>query len=407
MRLADYAFLLLPVEGDSSTVVVEAPVDWSFEPTSLGDADFVVWGRVPFRSPPGWRQLLGHVYRREKALRALNRGFGRLSPKRVHRLAPPPGPPGRIGARVRDFLLGGAAVELATAGSPDPVIEAVAREADIVLEWSSFSPGSDRAATARGRRGSQPVILRAGPTGTPSDPGGAADALETLEAAGIDRVPRVVARGQLGPVTYVGESVLAGRRPRRVDGALITEVSGFLADLPRGNEVTGTLTDDLSVLATLLPGARPEFERLDKELRSALAAVPSVMTHGDLWAGNVFVHRGRLAGIIDWDGARRDGIPGTDLMHLAVSQRRQKAGGAIGAVWLERPWRNEDFIGSTADYWHSFGLRPDARLLDAVGAAWWAAWLRQALERHERRLNDEDWLATNVTAVLDSLHVEA
>ena len=133
-RLADYAFLLLPNEGDSSAVVVEAPADWVFEPGSVGDAELVVWGRVPFRSPPGALNLLRHVYKRERALRALSRGSGRLQARRVHRLAPPPGLPGKMGARVRDLLLGGAAVELAAAEAPEPAIETIARAAGVNLE---------------------------------------------------------------------------------------------------------------------------------------------------------------------------------------------------------------------------------------------------------------------------------
>lgn len=304
---------------------------------------------------------------------------------------------------MRDFLLGGVAAELATPKAPEPALETVAREAGVTLEWTSFAPGSDRAATARGHLGDQPVIVRAGPAGTPSDPGGAADALTALEAAGIGRVPRVVARGTIEAITYVCESILAGRRPRRIDEPLMTQVSTFLAALPRGNDAMQGLADDFTVLATLLPSARADFERLENHLRATMASVPSVMTHGDLWAGNVFVINGQLVGIIDWDGARTNGIPGTDLLHLTVSQRRQKAGGDIGAVWLEHPWRTNEFLTSTAAYWRSFELNPYTKLLDAVGAAWWASWLRQSLERHERRLNDKHWIATNIEAVLGDL----
>ena len=187
----------------------------------------------------------------------------------------------------------------------------------------------------------------------------------------------------------------------------MNQVSAFLAALPRGTVAMEGLTDDLEVLATLLPGVRPDFERLKEVLGLTLSAVPSVMTHGDLWSGNVFVQKGRLVGVIDWDGARSDGVPGTDLLHLAISQRRQKTKGDIGAVWLERPWRTGRFLTSTENYWRSFELHPDTRLLDAVGAAWWASWLRQALERHERRLADEKWIATNVTSVLESLREQA
>lgn len=399
--LASYAYLLLPPDP-SGAEVVEASPEWTVALPATS-VDRVLWGRVPFRSPPGPARLARHVIGRERALRSLRAGVSSLRTKRVHRLAPPPGRPGAVGGRIRDALLSGALVELVRDNPPLSRLEEVVQRIGAELDWSSFAPGSDRAATARARLGDRPVILRLGAEGTPSDPRAAADALEILVAEGIERVPRVVARGEVSGVGYACESLLSGRRPRHVDEGLFEQVAEFLAGLPRAEAASGALNDDLAVLAELLPRSRADLERVAETLPPVLEGTPGVMTHGDLWAGNLFVIRKRLTGVIDWDGARRGGVPGTDLLHLAVSDRRQRAGGDIGAVWLERPWRSERFVRSTATYWRSFDLRPEPRVLDAIGAAWWAGWLRQALQRHERRLGDERWLGANVTVVLEQL----
>lgn len=400
--LANYAFLLHPAAG-AEAAVVEAPPDWSVDIEDAEGATTVLWGRVPFRSPPGSLRLLRHVRRRERALRALAKGAGSLRAERVHRLSPPPGPAGRVAARTRDYLLGGALVELHSGSAAPTRLEAVARDAGVSLDWSTFAPGSDGAATARGRLAKRNVVLRAGRAGTPSDPSASATVLETLETAGIERVPRVVARGRVDGVTYACEIVLSGRRPKRVDDDLLTQVALFLAGLPRGRNATRALEDDLTVLGDLLPAARDDLERIAQRLVPLLHGVPGVVTHGDLWAGNLFVRKGRLVGVIDWDGARLDGIPGTDLLHLLVSGHRARRGGDIGDVWTTRPWSSDRFVLWSAPYWRSFDLEPTNELLDAVGTAWWAGWLRQSLERHERRLSDERWLAANVTAVLTTL----
>ena len=403
--LADYAFLLHPVEGPDA-VVVEAPADWTTDLPDPAGADVVLWGRVPFRSPPGATTLSRHAAARERALRSLAKRTGGFQISRVHRLAPPPGPAGRLAAGTRDFLLGGALVELRSGAARPNRVEAVAEDAGVALDWETFAPGSDGAATIRGRHGDRPVIVRGGPAGSPSDPSAAATVLETLGAAGIERVPEVVTRGEVGGVAYACETLVGGRRPRRVDDDLLTQVASFLAQLPRGRRATQGLEDDLAVLGRLLPAARDDLENLGARLVPVLNGVPSVVTHGDLWAGNLFVQGGRLTGVIDWDGARLDGIPGTDLLHLVVSTRRGRAGGDIGEVWVTRPWRSDRFLLWSAPYWGSFELDPTKELLDAAGAAWWAGWLRQALERHERRLTDERWLAANVTSVLADLRAE-
>ena len=400
--LANYAFLLHPASGPEAAVV-EAPADWAVRLPDPDDAAAVLWGRVPFRSPPGAARLLRHVAGRERALRSLEKRVGDFRIARVHRLDPPPGPPGRTAENARDYLLGGALVELHAGPGRATRLEAVAEAAGVTLDWDTFAPGSDGAATARARRDDRPVVVRAGPAGSPSDPSAAATVLETLATAGIERVPEVAARGEVAGVAYACETVLSGRRPRRVDDDLLTQVALFLAQLPRGRHATSALEDDLAVLGELLPAASDDFANLRADLIPVLHGVPSVVTHGDLWAGNLFVRGGRLTGVIDWDGARLDGIPGTDLLHLVVSTRRARAGGDIGQVWITRPWRSDRFLLWSAPYWRSFELEPTNELLDAVGAAWWAGWLRQALQRHERRLTDERWLAANVIDVLTNV----
>jgi Phosphotransferase enzyme family/Methyltransferase domain len=42
------------------------------------------------------------------------------------------------------------------------------------------------------------------------------------------------------------------------------------------------------------------------------------VVHGDFWAGNVLVHRGRISGVVDWERAAIDGLPIWDLVKIVM-----------------------------------------------------------------------------------------
>jgi SAM-dependent methyltransferase len=62
---------------------------------------------------------------------------------------------------------------------------------------------------------------------------------------------------------------------------------------------------------------------LDRALDGARAlrgtALPLVTCHGDYWAGNVLVERGRVSGVVDWERGSLDGLPFQDLVKAVGS----------------------------------------------------------------------------------------
>jgi Phosphotransferase enzyme family len=46
---------------------------------------------------------------------------------------------------------------------------------------------------------------------------------------------------------------------------------------------------------------------------------PQSVVHGDFWAGNLLVDKGRVLGVIDWEHARLTGSPASDLARFATS----------------------------------------------------------------------------------------
>ena len=62
--------------------------------------------------------------------------------------------------------------------------------------------------------------------------------------------------------------------------------------------------------------------------------------HGDFWLGNVLFKDDRVAAIIDWEWARRDGIPAADLLHMLL-RSPSMAQDTSFAETLRRFWKDE------------------------------------------------------------------
>jgi Phosphotransferase enzyme family len=400
--LADYAAVLLPADPSVRAEVLEADARWIVRPQHT-TADVVLWGRIPYRSMLPARQMGAHVIARERALLSLaRRGAAGLSVAALHRLSPPPGPPGAIAGAARRFMLGGAVVEMCRTGRPPRVADAVAAAAGVQLVERSLELGSDQAAVARAHAGEgQTRILRLAPAGVAPDPAAAADALERLEAAGVPAVPRLLGRGSVAGANWALESVLPGRRPRRLTRSLAKEVVTLCAALPVADGPPSALGEELTILGELLPDHATSFERAKASFSSAEEPSFAVLRHGDLWPGNLLVHRARLAGVIDWDTWHPSSLPGIDVLHLFAAEERRRARLTFGRLWMQRPWRSERFTEFAVPYWSRFGS-PSRELLDVIGVAWWTCWAAQALRRHPRLLQEPGWLRENVDPVVEA-----
>lgn len=243
-------------------------------------------------------------------------------------------------------------------------------------------------------------FLRAAPAEEDAGPAAAADVLDFLNERGVGLIPRVLARGAVASTAYVVESEVPGSRPRRLSDEVITDVAAWLALLPVGEGPPLSAGEDLEALAVAVPERAAELLELLDRMKPHLDKLPAVVGHRDLWGGNVFVNGGRFSGVIDWDAAHLYAVPGADLLHLFVSQTRERSKAQIGEIWLTRFWRSESFVSATAGYWRSLGHAPTQIQQDVIAVAWWAGWLRQAVTRHERLLGDEPWLAANMSNVL-------
>jgi hypothetical protein len=141
--------------------------------------------------------------------------------------------------------------------------------------------------------------------------------LSSLHAAGLgDRLPTPRGVGLAGPVAWSAESAVLGRAlPEVLAGAEPAEALALL----------GQLADWLGDLAAATAGPasraplplRGERARGLASLADRLAAVPGVLTHGDLAsAQNVLVTAAGAPVVLDWETAREGGPPLLDLLPL-------------------------------------------------------------------------------------------
>ena len=400
------AYAFMPVEPERHGVAVQAPLDWRFDQSAIDSrADVVVWGRMPEGSAS-----LASAARvaglREVSLRTLRRRLpARLHVVAVHRLPPRRLGTGRVRGSVRAALRGGALVELGSAEPGARVLDAVAEAADVHVGGPGFHAGAGGALLVRGfLSDGSAAILRVARSGSAGDPSAVADTLELLGRDRVPLTPRLYARGTTAGASWLAEAELPGRRPTHGSDSLTRQVAELCVSFPRENGAPTATADDLAGIAAALPERAGEIGGLSTEVSVHMRTTPSILRHGDLWAGNLLVdRRGRLSGLVDWDAAHPAAVPGADLLQLVATEFRRKAHRALGPAFLAQPWRLAEFGEAAAGYWREVGIRPDDDLLDIVGIAWWATEVHGTLARLPHRAADERWVETNVDRVLARL----
>ena len=394
------AALLRPVDTAGRVVVVRTDDRWTVASTPKEATDTVLWGRSALPSGSPLRPAVASAIHREVGLaRTRIRPPDGFRMRAVYRLGPVRAGTGTIRRAIRRAVFGGAALELTRNRDAERVIDRVLSDAGLRTA-SLLRPSSGGAGTLRGRdsRG-RPVVVRVAPTGTPADPGGAAQALRTLGAAALPHVPRLLEEGITLGISWTVETALPGRRPDRLTNALASETVALLTTVPRGEGPPTSLAEDLAEIGR-------SVDSRSSGLVPLVAAfgepdLPAVLRHGDLWAGNLLHRAGRLTGIVDWDAWHPRGVPGADLLELYASAERLRARRPLGIVWAEQPWRDPAFSELSGAYAERLELQPDD--WDVVAVAWWAAKVAGTLRRLPTRGEDERWLAEVVDPVLERL----
>jgi hypothetical protein len=153
-------------------------------------------------------------------------------------------------------------------------------------------------------------------------------------------------------------------------------------------------------LAALVPSEAARLDVLAGRLADRPVLRRTVTAHGDLWSGNLLLHRGRLSGVVDWDACTSDAVPGTDLVHLLTTEERLRRRVPLGAVVASRPW-DVDPLRTLLELSVPGGADPATR--QDVGTAWWLHHVRRAVVRVPRLADDLAWVDANVRRPLDVL----
>ncbi|HEY3210589.1 MAG TPA: phosphotransferase [Actinomycetota bacterium] len=405
MSFQALAFVLQPAEPGLTATIDEADDRWSLAVPPDPETAVVIWGRGPLLS--GTRPVVAAraALARERALRSIRkRSPTSFRVVAVHRLPPPVLAGGRVRNRVRAALLEGAIVELWSQPQVLRVIDAVAEEAQGSARVTRLMSGSGGSALVRlPRKVGGEAMLRAARAGDPADPHRGAEALETLAPLGWRHIPRLLGQGQVAGASWATETVLPGHRPPGVSAAVTRELALLFAALPRSDQAAAAHTQDLGQLTVRFPRWATVLSQIAEEVGDVARAVPSLVRHGDLWAGNILVRRQRLTGIIDWDAWHPAALPGADLLHLVATSEAMRKKQGFSQTWLRQPWEGEDYRSAMSDYWKITRIVPNARFLRAVGMAWWAGHVAASIRRLPRLAEEDHWVASNVERVLEAV----
>jgi hypothetical protein len=252
-----------------------------------------------------------------------------------------------------------------------------------------------RASRADGRR----TFVRLGPAEGRDDPSRIARCLDVLLASGVDHVPRILARGRVGGVSWTVESLLPGRRPRALTSELVMSVARSLARLPQQEAPPDAHRDDLEIIAGAFPDRRPVLDAIGRRIDDVVGSMPGVLRHGDLWAGNLLTQHGSLCGIVDWDTWHASGVPAADLLHMVVTDVSMKTGRPRGTIWAARPWTAPMFRTALLDIWPSSVPGPDERSLEAIASAGWAAQVAANLTHSPELSERQRWISGNLDPI--------
>ena len=123
------------------------------------------------------------------------------------------------------------------------------------------------------------------------------------------------------------------------------------------------------------------------------------VVHGDFWPGNVLVEATdvgtELSGIVDWENAKRVGLPDADVVHWWLSEQPVELGSAVRHALTDPAWAERELSGLPVSL-----SNPQL----AVGPLVLLTWLwhcSAGIARVSRHRVSRVWLSRNVWPILD------
>jgi hypothetical protein len=397
--------LLMPADAGKKGVLVDAGGAWSLDtlPEAAATAEVVMWGQAP----PAQVSVAGAVVgalRRELAISRIKRVEpGGLSVRNVYRLPPPLLRAGVTKTKVGKAVLSGALVEMASNAGAERVLDVALRTAGASPAGSRFQVGSGGGVLVHARVNGAPALVRVGTERGAREIARAADALQHIAGNNMSLIPQLMRRGESHGAVWSVESLLPGRRPRRLGRRILGDVARFCSALPRTEGAPEAPREDFGRMCRYLPQFDEPLTTLMHRVQRELAHVRGMMRHGDLWAGNLLVRDGTLVGVVDWDAWHPSGAPGTDLLYTTVTDQWLRSRRRLGEIWRSRPWQSAAFAEAGAPYWRALDILPSAELLEAVGLSAWAAQVATSLDRSRQLASNSRWVHNTVGAVIREL----
>ena len=123
------------------------------------------------------------------------------------------------------------------------------------------------------------------------------------------------------------------------------------------------------------------------------------VVHGDFWPGNVLVESTdvgpELTGIVDWENAKRVGLPDADVVHWWLSEQPGELGSTVRHALIDTAWAERELSGLPVSL-------PNPQL--AIGSLVLLTWLwhcSAGIARVNRHRVSRVWLSRNVWPILD------
>ena len=231
------------------------------------------------------------------------------------------------------------------------------------------------------------------------------------------RLPQVVYRGTYRGERVVVETGLHGSvatepaSDRRLDPQVTAAALAAIAEIHRCTAVPTTL--DRAVLRCWvdeplehlrrLPAwaAAPDtLDRLADALYESLTGrlVTAAVVHGDFWSGNVLVRTTasgpEVTGLVDWENARRVGLPDTDLVHWWLAGQPVELGAAVRSALVNPAWASAQLADLPVTL-----PNPQLAVEDTVLLTW-LGHVSAGLARATRNPVSPMWVARNIRPVV-------